>query len=193
MLRRKPKPGGQQARWNELLPSVVSDEAIAEAQSERLRQLREYKAKEEFLRPVQERPPDQATKVRAAIEALDALRALDIPDIFVAPEVVGAALRIVDDLLEGLSRGRTPAQVVAEALDASDLITSPAKLDRLRNEVEMLQGIEGMDRLHNVEVMFGRPQPADGVAYGHSWFALGELLDRERRTESEVEGEQTAG
>lgn len=192
-LRRKPQPGGQQARWSQPLPAVVGDEAIAEAQRERLRQLHEFKAREPFLRPAQQPPPDQATKVRAANDALEPLRALQTSDIFAAPEVVGVALRIIDDLLQGLTRGRTPAQVAADLLDASDIMASDARLDRLRNEVDMLQGIEGMDRLHGVEVMFGMPQPAGGVACGHTWLTLGGLLDRERRMVSEAEGERTAG
>jgi len=44
------------ARWNQPLPAVVGDEAVAKAQRERLRQLQEYKATEPILRPAPEPP-----------------------------------------------------------------------------------------------------------------------------------------
>lgn len=40
------------ARWTEPLPTVMGDEAILEAQCERLRQLQAFKATEPFLQPV---------------------------------------------------------------------------------------------------------------------------------------------
>lgn len=43
-------------RWNQPLPAVVGDEAIAKAQRERLHQLQEYKATEPFLQPAPEPP-----------------------------------------------------------------------------------------------------------------------------------------
>ncbi|WP_419854759.1 hypothetical protein [Candidatus Poriferisodalis sp.] len=70
----------QRARWNQPLPAIIGDEAIAEAQRERLRQLQEYKASEPILRPVQDRaaPIDILGLLLAAMaDVIEAARLLD--------------------------------------------------------------------------------------------------------------------
>lgn len=70
----------QRARWNQPLPAIVGDEAIAEAQCERLRQLQEYRATEPILRPVQDLPApiDVLGLLLAAMaDVIEAARLLD--------------------------------------------------------------------------------------------------------------------
>ena len=78
----------QRARWNQPLPAIIGDEAIAEAQRERLHQLQEYKASEPILRPVQ----DQA----APIDILGLLLAA-MADVIEAATLLDELPRFDDD------------------------------------------------------------------------------------------------